>query len=89
MLWCTMDLQHFFEILPETQVMGEREQELLSKIMAITNPMDFDDSFATDEELEALETSLDALEVGLPEAAQFKAQIAVSKAVQSSVTEFI
>lgn len=64
-------------------------RELLDKLMAIDNPMDFDDDFATDEELEALESALDNLEIGLPEAIQFKQHMVTARAIQTSTTKFI
>jgi hypothetical protein len=81
-----MNLQNFFEVIPEAQTMADDMKELLNKLMEIDSPMDFDDDFATDEELEALESALDTLEIGLPEANQFKTHIVNAKAIQASTT---
>lgn len=84
-----MDLQEFFDDLPEAEILGEELQELLTRLIAITNPMDFNDDFATDEQLEALENSLDNLEIGMPVANQLKGQVINSRAIQTSIATFI
>jgi len=50
------------------------------KILRIT-PMEFDDNFATEEEMNALEDAMDKLEIGISEATEFKKKVDMAKTV--------
>ena len=61
-----MDIKKIFKKVKDTEVMPIVLKELLDKIMTLKNPMDFDDEFATDEQLDALEDALDGQEGKMP-----------------------
>lgn len=53
-----MDISKVFEACQEIEPFSENAKELLKRIMAISSPMDFDNEFATDEQLEFLVSEL-------------------------------
>lgn len=83
-----MNVSNLFENVSDVSVNNEL-QDLLNRIMAITNPMDFDDDFATDEQLEALEDEMDRLESRMPELLKFLEAIKKTKASETTTLVFI
>lgn len=84
-----MNIDKLFENLPDEVDFNPELQDLLDRIMALTNPMDFDDDFATDEQLEALEDEMDRLEAKLPELLKFMDAVKKMKASESTAPIFI
>jgi hypothetical protein len=54
-----VNVEELFESLGESNSSTEEQTELLNKIMELETPLDFDDDFATEEELDLLESTLD------------------------------
>lgn len=85
-----MDIERLFESLPEIQTISNEQRQLLDRLMALENPVDFDDEFATDEELDALEDALDQSEREAPHHIQLKNHILRIRArPMSSDSDFI
>lgn len=84
-----MNIDKLFENLPDEADFNPELQDLLNRIIAITNPMDFDNDFATDEQLEALENEMDRLETKMPELLKFIDAIKKMKASESTAPIFI
>lgn len=83
------NIEKLFEDIPEHIIFDPALQELLDKIMAITNPMDFNDDFATDAQLEALENEMDRLESRMPELQKFLRLVKNVKATEMDKPSFI
>lgn len=83
------NIDELFEDLPEKYAFSPELQGLLDNIMSIKNPMDFDESFATNEQLDALEDELDRLESRMPELHKVIAIIRNTKATESDKPSFI
>lgn len=83
-----MNVSNLFENVSDASVNNEL-QNLLNRIMAITNPMDFDDDFATDAQLEALEDEMDRLESRMPELLKFLEAVKKTKASETTTLVFI
>ena len=62
-----MNVKLIFEACDDIIPFDEDCIKLLDKIMSITSPMKFDDRFATDEELDRLESELDRFNKRSPE----------------------
>ncbi|MFA5048332.1 MAG: hypothetical protein WC516_04915 [Patescibacteria group bacterium] len=84
-----MKIDQIFENVPESTDFNIEAQELLNKIMAIKNPMDFDDDFATDIQLEALEDEMDRLESRMSKLLKFIDTLKKIKASESNKPTFI
>ena len=54
-----MNIKSLFEACNDIEPFDEECYNLLNKIMSITSPMKFDNRFATEEELNKLESELD------------------------------
>ncbi|MGW8177895.1 MAG: hypothetical protein ACWGQW_03760 [bacterium] len=61
-----MNVRRIFEELPEVQHITDEQRELLNRLMNLDNPVNFDENFASDEELDALEDALDLTEREVP-----------------------
>lgn len=61
-----MNVEEFFNSLVEINSLSAEQRELIDKMMSLETPMSFDDDFATDEELDALENIMDAAEREAP-----------------------
>ena len=73
----SVDIELLFSSCPEIGGFSGGCQALLEKLMAITSPMDFDNDFANDEELDSLEQELDRMDIKSPNVESFK-QIVVA-----------
>lgn len=67
-----MDIRRIWRRLSDTVIITEEQRELLERIMTLQNPVEFDEEFATDEQLDALEDALDRAEVEVPHQIQLK-----------------
>lgn len=67
-----MDIRSLFNSLRESPPFSEESQNLLERIMELDNPVDFNEEFASDEELDRLEDELDAREQEAPAIKKFK-----------------
>lgn len=65
-----MNLEDIFNMLNEAPRFTQDKKDLLSKIMSLESPLDF--NFGTDEELDALEDIMDDKEIELPKQTQLK-----------------
>ncbi len=62
---------------------------LLERVMSVDNPMRFDDDFATDEQLNHLETQLDLFGQKTPQASRFKRVVAELDSYVTNTVQFI
>ena len=83
------NIEKLFEDIPESIIFNPELQILLDKILAIKNPMDFDDDFAADAQLEALEDEMDRLESRMPELERFVETVKKIKASEIDKPSFI
>jgi hypothetical protein len=67
-----VNIELLFNNCPEVAGFSEGCQALLEKLMTITSPMDFNNDFASDEELDRLEQELDRLDTKNPNVESFK-----------------
>jgi len=63
-----MDIKNIFDSCVSLDPFNLESYSLLEKIMSITSPMKFDDSFASNEELDRLEAELDRFNLKSSEA---------------------
>lgn len=85
-----MNIEDFFNSLIETQVSLTAEQrQLIDTMMELNSPMAFDDDFATDEELDALEDAMDRAECEVPSCVNLKNVISSLPARKSNKDDFI
>lgn len=69
------EISKIFDSLTEITDLEQECNCLLTRLLEIKNPMKFDDTFATDEQLNQLETYLDNKSIGNMEAESFKSII--------------
>lgn len=84
-----INLSEFYTKCIEIGTLSERSQELIDKIMSMSNPMKFDNDLATDEELDTLEHDLDRIYSREPNVNKFKGLLINLKPVKSSGLTFI
>ena len=84
-----MNINNFFENVNESGTFSPPLQELLDKLMAIKNPMDFTNEVATDEQLEALEDEMDRFEVLMPKMRTFSIALNKAKLAEADEQVFI
>jgi hypothetical protein len=84
-----MNTRDIFESCGEFAGLSDDNKELLDKIMNIKTPMDFDDDFVTDTELQTLESELDRMATHIPQANSFKEIILMLPAVRATKINFI
>lgn len=84
-----MNPKYIFDNCDELREFDVDCKELLDKIMTIKTPMSFDDDFATDAELQALEDELDRMAVQMPQAVNIKDIILKLPAVRATKINFI
>ena len=85
-----MNVSRLYESLMEVPIsLTEEQRTLLDGIMSLNSPMYFDENFATDEELDELESVLDQMEITAPNCINLKNIIAGISAKPSSGTDFI
>jgi len=68
---------------------SEECRVLLERVMSVDNPMRFDDDFATDEQLNHLETQLDLFDQKTPQASQFKRAVEGLDSCITNTIQFI
>jgi hypothetical protein len=69
--------------------MTEEQRDLLQRIIAVNSPIEFDEEFATDDDMDALEDALDAQEIDIPHYHSLKNLVANAPAKASDGDEFI
>jgi len=84
-----MNPKQIFDNCDELREFNADCKELLDKLMAIKTPMSFDDDFATDAELQALEDELDRMAAQIPQAVNIKQIILNLPAVRATKINFI
>lgn len=83
-----MNLIQLYDELPTTEGMSAEQIELLSRIMNLKSPTDF--NFATDAEMDALEDSLDRSERQVPQSIRFKQLVSeISSKISESESDFV
>lgn len=78
-----MNVRRIFEDLPEVQHISDEQTELLDRIMALDNPINFNEEFVSDEELDALEDALDGAEREVPHQILLKTAIFGAPAIMA------
>ena len=84
-----MNPKQIFDSCDELREFNADCKELLDKLMGIKTPMSFDDDFATDAELQALEDELDRMAMQIPQAVNIKNIILRLPAVRATKINFI
>ncbi len=84
-----VNIGRLFDSCPEIPGFQEKHEVLLENILSISNPMDFDKDFASDDELDELELAIDRLGINNPNTGKFKKIIDNLKAKRAFTSVFI
>lgn len=84
-----INMKELFDICESASEPSQRSIKILNDILSIKSPMDFNEQFATDEELETLISEMECEDLKMLEMRKFKTMFRYAKPKRSDQMRFI